>query len=406
MRRLISLRLPAILCTAFAAMVPMIGTAPAQNAYAPVVRVNDKAITGYEIEQRILLLSSLGAPGDLRAEAKERLIEERLQVQAAEAQGLEATEEGIQDGIAEFAGRANTEPDAFLAVLRSRGVAEQTFRDFIEAGVLWREVVRTRFVGRAQVSEDEIDRAVALAGQEGGARVLISEIILPARNAEEQARAEAIAADLQTITSFEAFAAAARQVSASQSRTRGGRVDWLPLNRLPPPLRAQFLTMRPGQTSEPLRIPNAVGVFQLRAFEELPVSEPEIVAIDYAEFRIPGGSQADAERVAQSIDTCDDLYGTAQDLPEDRLLREVRPPAEIPADVALELARLDDDEISTALTRGGTQLVLMLCGRTTESGAEIDRSEIRSRLLNDRIRSYGTAFLAELRAEAEIVELE
>jgi peptidyl-prolyl cis-trans isomerase SurA len=394
------------LCLTLAALFAAPHPASTQNAFSPVIRVNDKAITAYEIEQRALLLAALGAPGDLRAEARERLIDERLQVQAAETQGLEVTEEGIQNGITEFAGRANTEPDAFLAVLRNRGVAEESFRDFIEAGVLWREVVRTRFVSRAQVSEDEIDRAVALAGQEGGARVLISEIILPARNAEELARAEGIAADLQGIRSFEAFAAAARQVSASQSRQRGGRVDWLPLSRLPPPLRAQFLTMRPGETTEPLRIPNAVGVFQLRAFEELPPSQPAVVALDYAEFRIPGGSQADARQVAASVDTCDDLYGTAQGLPEDRLLRETRPPAEIPADVARELARLDDDETSIALTRGSTQLVLMLCGRTTETGADIDRSAIRSRLLNDRVRGYGAAFLAELRAEAVIVEVE
>lgn len=394
------------LCLALLAMVLPPKTAGAQSGYSPVIRVNDKAITAYEIEQRVRLLGVLGAPGDLRDEARQRLIDERLQLQAAEAQGLNATEEGIQQGIEEFAGRANTEAAAFLGVLRNGGVAEETFRDFVEAGILWREVVRSRFASRAQVSEDEIDRAVALAGQEGGARVLISEIIMPARNAEEMARAESIATDLQSISSFEAFSAAARQVSAAASRERGGRVDWLPLSRLPPPLRAQFLTMRPGQTTEPLRIPNAIGVFQLRAFEELPPSEPVIVALDYAEFRIPGGTQADARKVADAVDTCDDLYGAAQGLPEDRLLRETRPPAEIPADVAAELARLDEDEGSIALNRGGTQLLVMLCGRTTETGADIDRGAIRARLLNDRIRGYGDAYLAELRADAVIADVE
>lgn len=378
----------------------------AQGLFSPVLRVNDKAITRYELNQRQRLLQALGTPGDLAAEARARLIEERLQLEAAESLGLSASPEDIEAGVAEFAERANVTPDAFLSTLRQAGVEPGSFRDFVEANILWREVVRSRFGPRAQISEEEVDRAVALAGRSGGARVLLAEIILPARTPEEAASAQALAEDFSRLRSSSAFAQAARDFSASQSRATGGRIDWLPLNAVPASLRNTLLTMAPGAITEPVRLPNAIAVFQLRALEETPPTRPETLAIEYAELLIPSGSMSDALEIAANVDTCDDLYGVAKDLPEDRLLRETRALGEIPADVAQELARLDADEYSVALTRGNARVFLMLCGRTTELSEGIDRGDIRRQLLNQRLGSYASGYLAELRADATIIEVQ
>lgn len=391
---------------ALATLTP-ISAAWAQGSFAPVIRVNDKVITAYDIQQRARLLTALGAPGDPIEAAREALINERLQLQAAEATGLSLTEQGLETGIAEFAGRANTTPENFVATLERAGVDEETLADFITAGLLWRETVRVRFAQRARVSEDDVDRAVALASAGGGARVLLSEIILPARNDQEASQSEERARQISaSVRSFQAFAESARNFSVSPSRGRGGRIDWIPLANLPPQVRGELLTMAPGGVTTPFRAGNVVAVFQLRELQELPPRAPEVLSLDYAEFRIPGGDRADAVQIANRIDTCDDLYGVAKGLPEDRLLRETRPVAEIPADVREALANLDANETSTAIRRGSTQLLVMLCGRTTEASEAVDRAAIRSRLVNQRIESYAAGYLAELRADALIVELE
>jgi peptidyl-prolyl cis-trans isomerase SurA len=267
--------------------------------------------------------------------------------------------------------------------------------------------VQVRFGPRAQVSEDDVDRAVALAGQQGGARVLISEILLPARTPEEAAAAQARAEEFSRIRGFAAFAQTARDFSASQSRADGGRVNrWLTLGELPPPLRSQFLTMPIGGVTEPVQIPNAIGVFQLRAFEETSGSQAETVAIDYAEYLLPGGSAEDALRIAEGIDSCDDLYGVTQDLPEERLRRQSLPIEQIPDATRTVLATLDANEASVALSEGNTQILLMLCGRSTALSEGLDRGDVRRDLLNQRLSSYARGYLAELRADAVIVGLE
>lgn len=413
------------------------GSAAAQSAlFTPKVIVNDGAITHYEVAQRRRFIEVIGVAGDLDAQAIELLIEDRLRLQAAAQLGVTVAEDQITAGMAEFASRANLSTEEFVAGLAERGVAAETFRFFVEAGVAWREVVRLRFTSRAAVTEAEVDRALALTSRRGAARVLLSELLLPATEeyiAESRPLAERLARSLRGEA---AFAAAAREYSVASSREQGGRLEWIELSRIPSEVATQILALTPGAVTRPIQVGNVIALFLLRGIEEGAPLPPESLAVDYAIFLIPGAgtpaAAAEAERVRARVDRCDDLYGIARGLPEERLVRETRTQPEVPADVALELARLDDNEISVGLVRGGALAVLMLCGRTAalpeapdapaaaagedaaageaaaRAAAEAapalpEREEVRQRLVNQRLNAFADGFLAELRADAHII---
>lgn len=405
-----------------ALFVPLSGAAQG-NLFTPAVFVNDRVITYYEIEQYKRLITLLRQPGDPDKLAVERLIEARLQMDAAEIIGLTATPEEIEAGMAEFAGRANLTTEQFVQAIGQNGIARETFQAFVESGLLWRKVVQTRFGPRAQVTDDEIDRAIALSSRQAGVQVLISEIVLPANTPSAKVTAERISQRLAGQNMSEgAFASEARRYSASPSKGRGGRLDWLPLSNLPAPIAAQVIGLAPGQVSQPFPVPNAIVLFYLRDLQETGTPEQNVVAIEWAEFSV--ASQSEVEEVAGDVDTCDDLYGVAKGLPEERLFREVRPIAEVPGDVALELAKLDNNEISEGFSRNGTPVVLMLCARTYEIPefstrpvqaeseeepadtpqipAGPNREEVRARLINQRLNAYAEGYMAELKADATI----
>ena len=379
-----------------------------EDLFAPVARVNDRVITQYEVNQRVLFFQLLNAPGNLEEEALERLVEERLQMDAAAAQGVVIGDEQLQAGMDEFAARANLTTEQFIVAIARAGVAEETFADFVRAGLAWRGVVRGRFGPRAQVSETEVDRALALGNGTGGVRVLLSEIFLPADTPERLAAAQRRAAELSQITTLPAFAAAARRYSAAPTRGRGGRQDWIPIGNLPPQIRAQILSLAPGGVTDPIPVPNAIALFQLRDLEETEAPETEAVSVEFARYFIPGGrtaaAQAQAEKIRARVDTCDDLYGIAKGKPEEQLLIDVLPVAEVQGDIALELARLDENEVSTALTTADGQALvfLMLCGRTLAINADADREAVRQSLINQRLGSYASGYLAELKSDAVI----
>ena len=124
---------------------PFIGgvAALAQDAsFSPRLYVNDRAVSNFEVQQRALFLSLLRAPGDVQAEAIKGLIEDRLRSGVAKQQGLTLTAEAVTAGMNEFAARANLTGEQFIAALGQAGVAPETFRDFVSAGLIWRDVVR------------------------------------------------------------------------------------------------------------------------------------------------------------------------------------------------------------------------------------------------------------------------
>jgi len=371
--------------------------------FAARVLVNGAAVTNWEVEQRIALLRALRTPGNLEEQAIEQLVADRLRTERAAADGIVLTPEAIQQGMAEFAARTNQELEPFLAALSEQGVAAATFRDFVRAGMVWREVVRARFAGRAQVSEAEIDRAVALASTRGAVRVLLSEIVLPATpDLIDQVRP--IAQQISQMTTVEQFSAAARQVSIAPTREAGGQIDWIDLANLPETFSSQILTLSPGQVTEPIPVPDALLLFQLRALEERESPEAAQVAVEYAEVRLAPGDGALRARLETEADTCDDLYGLMLGLPEERLRVVTLATGEVPAADAVHLATLDANEHTTLAAPGDGARFLMLCGRTLAAEESPSRGDIRAQLANQRLNAFADGFLEELRADAFIRE--
>jgi peptidyl-prolyl cis-trans isomerase SurA len=372
-----------------------------QNPFSPRVLINGSAVSNFEVQQRTLMLRALNTPGDLEEIALDNLIDDRLRLDEGASIGINLTKEQITDGMVEFAARTDQTLEAYLERLAQEGVARQTFRDFVHAGMVWREVIRARFGARAQVSEAEINRALALSSQRGAVRVLLSEIILPATD-EIIDRTRPMAERLSRITSISEFSLAARQVSVSPTRERGGQLDWLPLENLPPDFSGRILALSPGQVTDPISVPNAFLLFQLRGIESLDNPEPQSIAVEYARFFMEDEALGPADALRAEVDTCDDLYGVAKGLPEERLVFDTLPMNEVPAEIGAELAKLDENEVSTQLVSGGRRVFLMLCGRTAQLQQSPSREEVRQRLANRRLNAFADGYLQELRADAFI----
>jgi peptidyl-prolyl cis-trans isomerase SurA len=379
------------------------GPVLAQDLFTPRLYVNDRAITQFEVEQRALFLRVLRAPGNPEEEALKALVEDRLRFTEAERLGLELTEEDLAAGLTEFAARANLTADEFVAELAKAGISAETMRDFVAAGVLWRQVVRARFLGQVPISENDIDRALEASARPRALQVLTSELVIPAPEGQEEA-ALARAQELSDSLSGEgAFAAAARRYSAAPTAGAGGRLDWLPLANLPGEIGQKILALDAGEVSDPIAVPGAVVLFLLRDVAVDTTAEPIAVTVEWAEFLIPDDA-AGIARIRAAADECNDLYGQATGLPEDRLTVTKGPLDSVPGDVALELARLDPGESSIALTRAGYRRLLMLCGREQTLETPPTRDQVRERVINQKLEGLAEGYIEELRSAALIRE--
>lgn len=395
--------LPLLTASLIAFSAQVIPAAAQQNLFAPRIIINDRAVTEYEFQQRLLFMRLMRAPGDLEKQALDDLIADRLRVQEATRFGITATEEDVQKGMEEFAQRANMTAEQFIEQLGKAGVAPETFRDFVEAGVVWREIVRGRFSGKAKVSDEEIDRVLEAETKKAALVVSIAELIIPANPGEEE-KALALANDIRrSVTSEASFAAAVEQYSAAPSRQRGGRVDPLPLANLPPQISGLLLPLAPGQVSPPMMIPGGVALFQLRSVVEGPQTSTLPVQVEYARLRLPVSAESDTAiaKVEVQAQTCQDLFGLVPGLPEDQLSIIKQTMDQIPSDVGLLLSRLDRNEMVVRDVSGARE-VLMVCTRSPVTDPPIERENIRNRLANVKIDRMAEQYLATLRANAII----
>jgi peptidyl-prolyl cis-trans isomerase SurA len=302
----------------------------------------------------------------------------------------------------EFAGRVNLTVGEFVDAIGQAGVSEEAFRDFVTAGIVWRELVRARFGPEVRPTEQQINDRLLETGAEGGTRVLVLEIILPAGDPATEAASRARAAELARIDDAEAFAAAARLFSSAPTRLEGGEVDWRPLASLPEPVLAALRGLPPGRATRPIELGPSIGVFFLLDREEVRAAPPGDVAIEFALLTLP--SPEAAARVADSVQTCDDLYGPALPLPEDALRRESLPSGQMPAAVRDAVARLDPGE--TLLLPGAPSTVLMLCARRPNTEAALNRASVAEELALGSLGARANRLMAELRARATIERLE
>lgn len=368
--------------------------------FSAVKRVNDRAITQFEYDQRLLFMRILRQPGDVDKLAMDSLIDDKLRMGAADRFGIKLSPDQVKAGMDEFAGRANLDTEKFLEIVAGMGLQPQTFRDFIEAGLVWREIVRGRFTPQVSITDAQIDRALANFKPLAELNLRVSEIVIPATGAgrgEAIKQAQRLRREMDVGTPFSELA---QKNSTGPTAGRGGVMDWQGLTDFDPDAIEAVRTLQPNQISKPIILDDKVVIYQMLEVKQV-ATAPKTLVVDYAELLLPDDSKSVAN-VRANVDNCDDLYAMAKGLPADRLTRKTLPVAQLPAAVAGILAGLDAGESSTATTRSGYRVFLMLCRRGAALTEEPSREEVRVQLTNQQLGSYSEIYLQELRSEAII----
>ena len=405
-------RLLAVLTGLMVASSPLY--AQSANPFEPALIVNERVVSHFELDQRTALLTVFGAGGDVRALAQEQLINERLQLQAADQLEIELTSEQLDAGFADLAERRQLSTEQILGALQARGIAAETMLDFLRAGLTWRAVVQARFRALATPSESDLDAALDFASRSIEESVLMQEIAIPFTDEggdEVMNMARRLSRDLNRGGNFNAAVA---KYSRAGSAARGGRLEWVAASALPPQVAGQVLALQPGEVTAPIAISRGVTILKLLDYREEPrtVTEDSTLTVTYSQLIIalPQNANAAAENAAQTqAETirrdarfCTDLDNRADEFAIGSGRSEPTPANAVPPGLSLLLASMDAGDIEIQRDNRGIVLV-MLCGRSDETSPE-EREALRRRLFNERMQTFGQGYLQELRGDAVIEE--
>jgi len=382
----------------------------AKGPFSVIRLVNDRPITQFELSQRVKLLEVLGASGgNIEALAMEQLTEDRLKTQAAEAIGMTLQQDAFEEAFASFAQQRQSTPDALRSSMSRAGVAKETLDDFVETGVLWRDLVNIRFRSRATPSPSDLENILNYAASARQESVFIREIAIPfAERGNEGARqlAEQIIRDVRNGSSF---AALARQYSRTPTAANGGAVGWTPANRLPPLFAGQILSLSPGDVSAPIEVPAGIIVIQLADIRENPAATDTGMTISYTRIDVPfhESNAAEAEQkavsLADQIGDCNDAESRFSEFGPASGRYGPDTISALPPNVALALASLDAGESAVLSPTSAGISVITLCNRAATDDPEAI-ANLERQVFNQRMNNYASSFIQELQADAIIVD--
>ncbi|MEM8950745.1 MAG: peptidylprolyl isomerase [Pseudomonadota bacterium] len=396
--------------------------------------VNDDVVSLQDLNDRIglvLLTSRIPdqeqARNRLSTQVLRGLIEEKLQLQEAERLSVRVAPEELERALTDIAQRNNMSGEQLQSLLADNGINPKTLLAQLRAQIAWLKIVNQRIRPQVNVTVDQLEIAVEEAKlNQGQPEYLLSEIVLPVDNPNQEQRVASDAARLvQTLSEGASFEALARQVSASATASRGGDVGWVPASTIPRELVGALERLRPGDVSEPLRSPVGFFIFQLRdrRLGEAPATgEGEITPVEVKLSQILFEADIrDDEALSEKVDQALLIRERLNDCAAiDAVAEELQAPAsgdlgwlkvsDLPAVLANAVRDLPAGQISAPLQGPGGVHLLMVCERrggeepqtTVDGPSEEDRQRITEQLERERLDRLARRYLRDLRKQAFI----
>jgi peptidyl-prolyl cis-trans isomerase SurA len=308
------------------------GSASAQ-AVRVVAKVNGDAITDFALRERITFAIKSSGMQDsadmqqrLAPQILRQMIDERLQIQNAQALGVKATEEEINQRVAEIERGAGLQRGQFKQYLQGIGVPFEIASQQIEAGLSWAKIVRRRVRPQVDVSDAEIDDGLArIRANAGKTEARVAEIFIPIDRVEQADEAKRSADRVvEQLRRGAAFPALAQQFSHGATAQQGGDLGWILPGSLDPALDTAIEKLPLRQASEPIRSPSGYHILLVVDRRQYAQSRPDDVRLNLVQMTLAlpinaspdevARATAEAQKAMTGVRTCDDLRTRERDI--------------------------------------------------------------------------------------------
>ena len=397
-------------------------TAPSQGLRV-VARVNDDAITDFDLSQRVLFAiktSGLQDSPELRQrmapQMLRQMIDERLQVSDSKKLGVKPTEAEIQNRYAEIERAAGLGRGQFRQYLQSVGVAPDIASQQIEAQIAWAKIIRRKVRSQVDVSDAEIDDAMnRMRSNVGKTETRVAEIFVPVDRADSVEEGKRSADRImEQLRRGAPFAAVAQQFSQGASAAAGGDLGWVLPGALDPSLETALERVQPRTFSEPIRSASGWHILYVVDRRPFAAARPDDVKLNLVQMTLalPANASpdetsratAEAQKAMAGVRQCSDLHvqsrqtkgSTSGDLNGVRV-------GDLAANPQMyeQLPRLPIGGTAGPFRVAEGLQVVALCSKSGGDGLPT-RDAISQQLLIQKLDAAGRRYMRDLRRQATI----
>ena len=272
--------LPFLLALLF---LPVSGVATAETELLDriVAVVNDDVVLQSELDQEVRSieqkLAQVGAPdmpgNEIRKQALERLILEKLQLAEAKKIGATVDDETLLLAMNNIARQNGLSLDELAAALQEQGMSMEEYREELRKEITLQRLRNREVISRIQVTKAEVDNYLAHAEENPGGRDAyhLRHILIATpdgASSEEIAKARKQAEDiLQRLRNGEDFATLATRYSAGQQALDGGDLGWLEAGQVPTLFVKDLASMERGEVRGPYQAASGFHIIKLEDYK-------------------------------------------------------------------------------------------------------------------------------------------
>ena len=378
----------------------------AQNKFEPIVTVNNRIVSHYELSQRLALLNVLQPNKIFRKQVLKNLINERLLEQFSEQFKIKISEKKIEEELSVLANQFNVSNDVFLEELKKLNISKQTVTSFLKNRILLTEVVYFKFSNRAAISVDEVDSFII--NGKASIELNLAEIVLPFRYDNKEEILNLVSSIKNRLSEGRKFESIAKEYSKSPTAINGGDIGWVPISQMPIDLGNKLLTANINEIIGPEIIENIVVLYKLIAMRDVPLFNSVNTELDYIEVSHSSESKLSLKETVvlfEDNDNCLNLQFKLKNYESlsKNLTRTVVSSKKIDKEKLNYLEKLDSGEMALiGSNKQSDAILLMLCSRQQEI-SKSDRELARQFLISQRLNFLADGLLADLKSEAKII---
>jgi len=395
------------------------------NAIPSVIKataiVNGDVITQTDVDQRVALLAIANGgkiPAEeldnLRQQVLRNLIDETLEIQAADTEEIKVKDSEIDRTVERVAANVKMNPTQMTTYLEQGGSSMRSLRRQIQGEIAWQRLQRAKIESGVVVGDDEVKAVInKLNASKGTEEYRVGEIFLPAPAGSEQqvmAQANQILEQLRKGASFAGYA---RQYSQSSTATVGGDLGWLRPERLPEALAAVLRTMTAGSVSKPIPNSGGVSILAVQDTRKILTRDPRdaVLSLKQVSIAFPKGSSrqiaepivARFAEAARTVGGCGGADKIATEFHAEVVQQDGVKLRDLPNALQNMMLNMQVGQATQpfgSLEEGVRTLVI--CGRDEVDPSAPSYDEVYSQLNEERVNNRARRYLRDLRRDAII----
>lgn len=266
-----------LFCLALAALLLAGAVARAETADGVAAIVGDEVILLSEVRDAWQsYVAKIRSKGEslteedalqLRNQALQSLIDEKLVLQIAKKQNMSASDEDIDDSVKGIAQDEGVSVEAIYAAAAQQGLDRKAYREQLGQQITRMKIVQGAVQGKVHVSEDDVKKLYdqRYGHAKPGVRIRVLHILIPVpADAPESQRAEARELTKQLRAKAKEsgdFSALARKYSAAPTAAQGGLTVFREADA-PPEIKSAIAGLKPGEISEVIETAHGENLFQ------------------------------------------------------------------------------------------------------------------------------------------------